>query len=51
MANLDTNREKSWSVIDLVYNDEVYTGSYNDCCEFVEEQGMDGFSYRIEKKL
>ena len=51
MANLDKNREKTWAVVDIVYNDDVYVGSYDDCCEFIEEQGMDGFSYKIKKKL
>lgn len=49
MANLDKNREKSWAVVDIVYNDDVYVGSYDDCCEFIEEQGMDGFSYKIKR--
>lgn len=50
MANLDPNRDKSCSVIDLVYNDSVYIGSYEDCCEFIEEQGDDYFLYKIVKR-
>lgn len=49
MANLDKNRKKTWAVVDIVYNDDVYVGSYDDCCEFIEEQGMDGFSYKIKR--
>lgn len=51
MANLDPNRDKSYSVIDLVYNDSVYIGSYEDCCQFIEEQGGDYFLYKIVKRI
>ena len=47
MINLNTNRDKSWSVIDWLYNDEVYIGSYDDCCEFIKKQGSDDFLYEI----
>lgn len=46
MANLNPNREKTNKVIDLVYNESVYTGSYKDCEEFISEQ-PDYFTYKI----
>ena len=52
MANLDPNIEETWSVIDLIYDDEVYVGSYDDCCEFIKENGIiHDYSYIIDKKL
>ena len=52
MANLEPNIENTWSVIDLIYDDEVYVGSYDDCCEFIKENGIIyDYSYVIDKKL
>ena len=44
--NLNPNRVKTHSVFDLVFNDIVYTGSYNDCLDFISEQ-PDYFTYDI----
>ena len=38
MANLDPNRQITHVVIDYIFNDEVYSGSYDDCQEFIAEQ-------------
>lgn len=46
MINLDPNREKSHKVLDLVYNDTVYVGSYEGCADFISEQ-PDYFTYYI----
>ena len=46
MIKLDPNREKSHKVLDLVYNDTVYIGSYKDCQDFISEQ-PDYFTYYI----
>lgn len=52
MANLDPNIENAWSVIDLIYDDEVYVGGYDDCCVFIKEHGIiHDYSYIIDKKL
>ena len=48
MANLNSNKDKTCSVIDLIYNDIAYVGSYKDCCQFLEEQGDSNFLYKIE---
>lgn len=48
MANLNSNKNKTCSVIDLIYNDIAYVGSYKDCCQFLEEQGDGHFLYKIE---
>ena len=50
LVNLDPNN--TWCVIDLIYDDEVYVGSYDDCCEFIKEHGIIyDYSYIIDKKL
>lgn len=51
MANLNKNRDKSHKVIDLTCNNSVYVGSYDDCCEFIEEQGSDYFTYEISYNI
>lgn len=44
--NLNPNRVRSHKVLDLVYNDTVYIGSYEDCQDFISEQ-PNHFTYKI----
>lgn len=37
---------KVYKVLDLVYNDVVYTGNYEDCYNFISKQS-DYFTYKI----
>ena len=47
--NLNPNRVRSHKVLDLVFNDIVYTGSYDDCLDFISEQS-DYFTYTITNR-
>lgn len=46
MINLNPNREKTHRVLDLVFNNTTYIGSYEDCEDFISEQ-PDYFTYYI----
>lgn len=46
MAN--SNKDKTCAVIDLIYNNIVYAGSYKDCYQFFKAQGDNYFLYKIE---
>ena len=42
MANLNPNRKRTHVVIDnfdIVGREGIYSGSYEDCMEFIQEQG------------
>lgn len=38
MINFDPSRKKTHAVIDMVYGDSCYTGSEEDCIEYVSQQ-------------